>query len=119
MNVLLLDDDMGSLLGMRMTLQLLGHCCEAYNSPTDALRCYDNTRFDVIITDLRMPGMNGVQFMATAQSGNPSVPVIIISGYLDQRWEAECLKRGAVAVLRKPLDAGELTRILNTISARE
>ena len=113
MKIMVIDDDPGSLRGMIMALCLLGYDCDAFDNPNDALYYYSYEKYGAVITDLRMLSMNGIQLMVAIHAIDPSVSVIIVSGHADRRWAREALDRGAIAFLEKPLDAGELSKILD------
>lgn len=117
MKVMVIDDDAGSLQGMMMALNLMGHDCDAFDNPSDALYYYSCEKYGVVITDFRMPSMNGIQLMTAIHAVDPVVPVIIVSGRADRKWTREALERGVFAFLEKPLDAGELSKVLDKISA--
>jgi DNA-binding NtrC family response regulator len=117
MKVMIIDDDAGSLRGMIVAIGLLGHDCDAYGDPADASYYYSCGKYDAVIADLRMPSMNGIQLMVTIHAVDPAIPVIIVSGQADRKWAQEALDRGALAFLEKPLDAAELSKILDKISA--
>jgi CheY-like chemotaxis protein len=67
---------------------------------------------DAIVTDLRMPVMDGFQLLQSARAHGWSIPVIVISAYADPDTRARARDLGATAFLEKPIDLRELTRVL-------
>jgi len=90
--VLLVDDEPNILSALRRSLsaidarQLDGEALhfEMFTSPEAAISRSDEQDFDLVISDYRMPSMNGVEFLARIMELQPSVPRVIISGYADR-----------------------------------
>jgi DNA-binding NtrC family response regulator len=90
--VLLVDDEPNILSALRRSLavidvrQLDGDTLnfETFTSPEAAIKRCDEQDFDLVISDYRMPSMNGVEFLARVMEFQPSVPRMIISGYADR-----------------------------------
>jgi CheY-like chemotaxis protein len=113
--ILIVDDNSMGLLARRTVLEELGHRVHTCASPQDALEQCDKTRFDVVVTDYKMPKMNGVEFIAELRKHHPAVPVILISGFTDALGLNE-LTTGADAVIQKSaLEVGHLIRAVNRL----
>lgn len=70
-----------------------------------------------LLLDLNMPGKGGLEVMAALAERNCSLPVVVMSGSLDERAKSRALKNGATAVLKKPVDADLLIKTLrNAVS---
>ena len=104
--VLLVDDEPNILAALRRSLaaidarQLDGDALlfEAFTSPEAAIKRSDEQDFDLVISDYRMPSMNGVEFLTRIMELQPSVPRMIISGYADATFRSEReATRGQVA----------------------
>lgn len=112
-SVLLVDDDeliTSSLARMLKRKQFDVSRCP---DPVMALRFCDTMQFDLIITDQRMPVMNGTDFAGLAKQKQPRARVILISGYSDEERVADALSYGVVHVyVRKPWDNEELLGII-------
>jgi len=116
MNILIIDDDPLSLSGVKMMLeQQGGHHCAAFPDPEAALREFRLRPFDAVITDLRMPGMSGLEVLRRLHEINPAVPVILISGHEFELTEPDA--REIHAFFPKPLRAQLLLKALDLIAA--
>ncbi|MGQ0809943.1 MAG: response regulator [Nitrospiraceae bacterium] len=74
-------------------------------SAEDALRLLHARDFDVVISDVRMYGLNGLGFVAECASVRPDTPVILITGHGDTDLEQKAIRLGAYAFIHKPVDA--------------
>ena len=82
----------------------------------DALDKAKSKKFDLIITDIRMPGLSGLQLIKTIKSKYPATKLVIISGYNDFSYAKEAIKYGVRDYLLKPIDKEELTQALSKIT---
>jgi CheY-like chemotaxis protein len=81
LRILVVDDEPSVGNTVKMLLQFDGHEVEATHSSTDALALFEPGRFDLVITDFAMPGMNGHQLAAAIKAGAPDQPVIMLTGH--------------------------------------
>ncbi len=85
----------------------------------DAVRCLQDGPFDLVISDIRMPGISGVDVLATAKALYPTISVILITGFGTSEVLARANQSGADRILTKPFDALELLATVRKILARE
>ncbi|MCA1633724.1 MAG: response regulator [Acidobacteria bacterium] len=99
--ILIVDDDNA----IRDTLYALfsdDHLCHAANTAEEALAFLREQSYDVVLTDISMPGLSGLELLSTVRQSQPQTPVIVISGISDQT-HAEGLKRlGSFDYILKP-----------------
>ena len=112
--ILLVDDE--DML-VRLTEEIiagLGYEPIGYTSPIEALQAFraEPKRFSAVITDETMPGMTGSQLVEQIVAIRPDIPIILVSGYASPAVIANALDAGAMAVLGKPLQSGEIGRAL-------
>ncbi|MGH8335649.1 MAG: response regulator [Gammaproteobacteria bacterium] len=102
--ILLVDDDTASLDLMRHALQQDGHEITTAESGADALeRLKQNlSACDCLVTDVNMPGLNGIDLMLEASRLNPALSLVLISGFVDQLESAKTRLPGKVNTLAKP-----------------
>lgn len=68
----------------------------------------------LILSDINMPGMTGLDMLPKVREMRPDVPVIMITAYGDDRTKQQAIERGAMALLTKPVDFGVLRRAIDT-----
>lgn len=108
--ILLVDDDIVVLTSMSKILSSFGYIVAGASNPEAAIDyvAKSKKRFDLIITDLAMPGIDGVEFMTAAKTAFSDVPIIVMTGYTERCTSAEAQRFGAFAYLAKPLNTREL-----------
>ncbi|ACG73810.1 two component, sigma54 specific, transcriptional regulator, Fis family [Anaeromyxobacter sp. K] len=101
--VLVVDDDP---VAQRVLVRLLspGHQVRAFGDPAAALRHLAEHGADAVLTDLRMPGLDGIQVLARARELDPEVLVFVITGHSSLSGAVEAIKRGAEDYLAKPFE---------------
>lgn len=105
-SILVVDDDRLVRRFMCESLRSLGYEVRDAQDGTDALILFDSQRFDLLLADFAMPGMNGAELGKAAQLKQPGLPVLIVSGYADSAAVEAAL--GTARQLRKPFDMAEL-----------
>jgi len=112
--ILLVDDDVAILAALSNLLSHFGYVVAGASNSQAAMDYVagSRNRFDMIITDLAMPGINGMEFLALAKKTFPDVPVIIITGHTEQCTTDEALCLGAFAYLTKPLNFQEFVNAI-------
>ncbi len=83
-----------------------------------ALDCLQTETPDVMVLDLKMPGMQGVEVLKEVKETHPEVEVIILTGHGSDSDRATCMQQGAFAYLRKPVDIKELTAVIDKAYAQ-
>ncbi len=107
-NLLVVDDDDGHRNTLRTLLGSWGYGIDVAADGRSAVEAAKAQPFDLILMDLRMPDMNGIEAMQAILSYNPAIPVVIMTAYSDVETAVAALKAGAYDYLTKPLDFDEL-----------
>ena len=81
-----------------------------FQNPRTALQAFKQQPCDLIITDMKMPEMTGIELLNAVKSINPDIPVIIITGYSSVDNAIQALRLGAADFIKKPYDIEELLR---------
>lgn len=115
MKLLLIDDDENSLKMLQNALILNGYECTACLNPVDALEYFKNNNYDFLISDIKMPGFSGWEFLEAVLSINKRTKVILYSGNSDDKISCEAIKKGAYKFLAKPINWLELKDILQKV----
>ena len=113
--VLLVEDELAVREQLTRLLDAMGHATVAAATAAEARMHLSagSTQFDVVVSDVMMPGETGIQFTAWLRQAHPDVPVLLISGHTGESLDREALERAGVALLRKPFSGAELARALN------
>lgn len=106
--VFVVDDDPAGREALCELLRSQGRNCEAFSSASEFLERYDSTRCGCVITDYKMPGMNGIELQSALGDRGSNLPVIVVSGFADVPVAVRAMQRGAVTLLQKPYDRDEL-----------
>lgn len=106
--VLVVDDERNMLTVMRMTLEEAGHRVLTAASGEEAVGLLRDPDLDVVLSDLKMPGMSGEEFVARCRQERPDVPAVVVTAYGSIRSAIECLQAGAADYLCKPFEPEEL-----------
>jgi CheY-like chemotaxis protein/C4-dicarboxylate-specific signal transduction histidine kinase len=111
-SVLVIDDEPGLREMLAFELSMEGFAVEAVESGAAAVEALRRRRFDVAITDLKMPGMDGVQTIEAMRRVDPEIEVIVATGYATVETAVACMKRGAYDYIEKPYDVLEVKALL-------
>jgi response regulator RpfG family c-di-GMP phosphodiesterase len=107
--VLCVDDEPVTLRLVTRLLERMGLVVTTAAGPDVALEIFEEDRFDLIITDIRMPGMDGHAFLAAIRERDPQVPVIVATGHASLDNAIRALRDGASGMLIKPFTGEEFT----------
>jgi two-component system, chemotaxis family, chemotaxis protein CheY len=117
--ILVVDD---SSLARRLTrgiLESLGHDVEDVADGTQALEKYALNQHDVVVLDMVMHGMYGLEVLTKLRELNPALPVIILTADIQKSTRDQVKAAGAAAMVNKPVNKEELEEVLNLIFAGE
>ena len=108
-SVLVIDDDDAVCQALGSLLAAEGHTVATAQSGRDAVKLLQSRPFDVVLTDLFMPEMDGLQTMEELKDLDPGLEVIVLTGQADIHVTQEAIKHGACECLRKPVSLLELS----------
>ena len=121
MRILVIDDNSNSLQSLCLVLKDLGHDPHGMENPLTALEIARKEFFPLIITDIRMPGMDGLDLLAELKrdplAGKSDI--VLITGHADMATAVEALRRGAYDYLNKPINARELSSVVDRSAERQ
>lgn len=118
LKILMVDDDENIREIFQDLLSLDNHRVKTAASGREALEYFAAEPFDVVITDLGMPGMSGWEVTAEVKKLNPQVPVLLVSGWGAQIDEKEAQAKGADLVISKPFQLNQIRAALLEVSGR-
>lgn len=111
-NILIIDDEKAIRKTLSEILSYEGYKIEEAGDGEEGLRRFREKNYDVVLCDIKMPKLDGIEFLDKAREANPDVPVIMISGHGTIETAVEAVKKGAYDYISKPPD---LNRLLITI----
>ncbi|MDD4890308.1 MAG: response regulator [Phycisphaerae bacterium] len=110
--VLIVDDEPGIGALVRETLTRRGLACWVATGPSGAKALLESQSFDVLITDIRMPGGGGMELLMYARKRIPDCKVILITGNSERDYISQALQLGAYDYIEKPFDAEQLADVV-------
>lgn len=111
-NILIVDDEKAIRKTLGEILSYEGYKMDEAGDGEEALKRFKDKAYDVVLCDIKMPKMDGIEFLERAREINPDVPIIMISGHGTIETAVEAVKKGAYDYISKPPD---LNRLLITI----
>jgi CheY-like chemotaxis protein len=112
-SILLVDDNKLGLAARKCVLEELGHRIATASNGVDALEQFTNAKFDLVVTDYKMPRMDGLEFIVRIRKMAPECPVILISGFVDTLGLSE-ENTGADVVIQK--SANEVSHMVRSVA---
>lgn len=111
--VLLVDDEQEFVQTLSDRLNTRNYGSYPVSDGAQALELLDNETPDVIVLDLKMPGMSGIEVLFQAKFVKPEIEIIILTGHGSEADEKKCMELGAYAYLQKPVDIAQLTATID------
>src|SRR5262252_6046421 len=120
--ILIVDDEKAILVALRGLFGKEGYEVDTASSGEEAVRKIETDRFHVVVTDLSMDGITGMQVLERGRALDPDLSVVMITAHGSEKAAVEAMKRGAADYLPKPFDNDELRvvvrRVMDTVALR-
>ncbi|MFH1217366.1 MAG: diguanylate cyclase [Pseudomonadota bacterium] len=113
--VLVVDDDRLVLEALNLLVESYGYKCLTAFNGLDAVEKLKETVVDIVVTDVIMPEMDGLQLLAHIKDNYPDTDVIVATGYTDKASYADVIRAGAIDFIKKPFERDELEAKLNRV----
>ena len=114
--IMLIDNEIGLCRMMEAVLKDQGYQVKSFTRPVQAVAEFSAGDYDLIISDIKMPEMDGLEVLQHVRNRDPEVPVIMITAYATVEMSIQALRRGAYDMLTKPFEPDELTyRVKNAL----
>ncbi len=110
--ILVVDDEKKMVILLRSALETRGHDVTGVSSGQEALELVNNRVFDVVLTDLRMEPVGGMEVLAGVKRVSPQTAVIILTAYGEVKTAVEALRQGAFQYLTKPFNFQEVSHVV-------
>lgn len=111
MKVILIEDDATVRAGSAQALDLAGFEVEAFHAAEPALARISPGFAGIVISDVRLPGMSGLELMAAAKAIDPQLPVVLVTGHGDITMAVGAMRNGAYDFIAKPYSSEQLTDV--------
>ena len=116
--LLLVDDEEDFISALAERLRLRNYDASVVTSGGAALLEIEKQRPDIVLLDLKMPGMDGMETLEMIKANDPSIEVIMVTGSVDREIGVTAMKAGAAAHIVKPIDIEDLVEKLRDIERR-
>lgn len=114
--ILVIDDELDMLMLLRMIIEdSTDYEVETTNNPSEGLKMLTERHYDLVITDLKMPGMDGLEVSEELWEMRPDIPVIIITAYGSPEAADEALKKGVADFITKPFRKDTIIFTMNRV----
>ena len=117
--VLIAEDEEITVKHLTNALKAEGCLVTSTMNGLDALQKIEAGSFDLLIADIKMPGMTGIELLARVKEKSPETEVVIITGFGSIGSAVDAMKKGATEYITKPFDLDELTLKVNKIRDRK
>ncbi|MDX2446078.1 MAG: response regulator [Desulfobacterales bacterium] len=114
-HILIVDDEKRYANMLAKRLNLRGCACEVCYNGKEALEILDRKKFFLILLDLRLPDIYGIEVLTRIKESGVKIPVIILTAHGTEEDRQECMRQGAYAFMHKPLRIEALMTILARI----
>jgi len=114
-NILIVDDEEIARTNMEHVLKKDGYRCHSANNGLEALAVLAKEDIDLVITDLKMERMDGIELLNQINRVSPEIPVIMVTGFASVSSAVEALKKGAAHYLGKPVNLDELRKTVKEL----
>ncbi len=111
-NILVVDDERGLCSGVQEALRREGYAVDAANDAGTAVKLVEKRLFNLVITDVKMPGLSGLDLLKTVKSRSPDTQFILMTAYGTVESAVQAMKEGAYDYLSKPLDMQRLRALV-------
>ncbi len=110
--IYIVDDDEAVRDSLRWLLEANGYRVKSFGGAEEFLQAYDPEQVGVLIVDVRMPGMSGLELQETLIARQAPLPIVFITGHGDVPMAVSTMKKGAVDFLEKPFNESDLREIV-------
>lgn len=117
-SILILDDEPIVTKRLQPSLEKKGYEVESFTASADALARIEERSFDIVVTDLKMEGVDGMEFLTRVKEKYPQTEVIVITGFATMATAKESFNKGIFDFLAKPFKLGEITEVIAKAEAK-
>jgi len=118
-SILVIDDELSMREFLKILLEKDGHTVEVASNGSSALQLAAESDFDLVISDIRMPGMSGLDLLAEVKKINSDLPVIMITAFASPDDAVIAMKNGAYDYITKPFKVEEIKKVIRSATTRK
>jgi DNA-binding NtrC family response regulator len=118
LRVMVLDDEPIVCKRLQPALEKLGYEVDTFTQSLEALQEIQETKYDIIITDLKMKGIDGMRFLQEAKKQHPQTEVIVITGFATLDTAKESFQHGVFDFIAKPFKLSEIQEVVTKAAAK-
>ncbi len=111
--ILILDDEIKIVDILQQHLSEEGYACSGVTNPHEALKTIANEPIDLLIADVKMPEMDGIQVLKEVRRINQDIAVVVITAYMDVSDAIQAIRAGANDYVLKPFNLGEISMAIS------
>ena len=119
LSILVVDDEHDVCQFLERFLLGEGHFVRTISDPTLAIKALKKTVFNVILLDLSMPGLSGMELLKAVRDADPDIAAVIVTGKPSVETASESIEHGVSAYIRKPFTLDELRAVLQRIASQK
>ena len=116
--ILILDDEPIVCKRLQPALEKNGYEVEIFFSSMEAVQRFRKAHFDIVVTDLKMKELDGLQFLTEVKESSPNTEVIVITGFATMETAKESFRKGGFDFLSKPFKIGEMLDVIKRAEAK-
>ncbi len=114
--ILVIDDELDMLMLLRIMIEEnTDHEVETTNNPSEGIKLFSEKDYDLVITDLKMPGLDGIELFDEFQEVKPDIPVVMITAYGSIETADEAMKKGIADFITKPFRKDTILFTINRV----
>ena len=106
-NILIIDDEPTQIRSLKSFLERRKYTVSSANSGIDGIKIVKENNINLVITDFRMPEMNGLEVVKELIKINPEIPVVVVTAFSETKDAVQVMKEGAFDYLSKPIELDE------------
>jgi DNA-binding NtrC family response regulator len=118
LRIMVLDDEPIVCKRLKPALEKLGYEVDAFTQSPEAMHQIQRISYDIIITDLKMKEIDGMQFLTEAKKRHPDTEVIVITGFATMETAKQSLQKGVFDFIAKPFKMSEIQEVVNRAAAK-
>jgi len=118
LKIMVLDDEPIVCKRLQPALEKLGYEVDTFTQSLEALHQIQEATYDIIITDLKMKGIDGMRFLQEAKKKHPATEVIVITGFATLETAKESFQKGVFDFIAKPFKLSEIQEVVTKAAAK-